>query len=568
MYEEALFWIGFILINAVLYLPNYLLNISSSFFLPYVKEFVTTRKLGLTMSSNLDAFRYEVFLSIGMLSARFVSSDFIENTLVVYFFLMLVFNIYQYSFRKIYEYEPNFFNDLKLIKNGFAIVWNEGKIKLLITLFLVGALMFFLSKVVLKFFEFTNSLELNFAFYVIGTFWAIPLIKSLFQSGLYKNYPNDAHLRYHFGLVEIYKNIQRSITNSKIAKARLGAKVLERRRVEDFELIEQPPNLHIIFIESYGSFYYLNEAKKALADKAYKQFQNSLSQKQWQSVSNFSESPTLGGQSWLTYSTFLYGIKIKNNTYFENFLHDTDFSQSDSLLKIFRDHGYYNFNLNPIKPIKQIQVPYEQMRTFYCIDEWILNESLNFKGDTYGFGKSPPDQYSLNFAMEKISLQEKKPYTFFYLTQSSHTPFISPAMVQDWESLSSSDGRQHYHEGFLKQPATEDYYIAIKYQLDVLQEVILKWGRDNDIFLLMGDHQPPVLSNYDKYGLYTPVHIISKKESFLRGFQEYGFERDIMQCRQFVKHESMYSIFLREFIKNYSKSYTKLPPYEPDGLQL
>lgn len=202
------------------------------------------------------------------------------------------------------------------------------------------------------------------------------------------------------------------------------------------------------------------------------------------------------------------------------------------------------------------------------MDQWILNEDLGYHGSTYGFGECPPDQFAMNFALEQIKKEVKRPYTLFYLTKNSHSPFIIPEMSGDWRSLNEEEGAKHHHLGFLKKPESKAYFNAIQYQLNNLRNLILEQGKPDDIFLIIGDHQPPVICDPAVFGHQTPVHVVSKNAAFLRGFEAYGFREDLRKSLTAVTHEGLYSIFLREFMKSFGENYPNLPEYEPRGLQI
>jgi len=568
IFNETIFWIAFISFNVVHYLINYIFHFRNSHFLPYITALRTERRIGVTFGRNQDFFRYVVELSLIFILARKFDLSLYSIPITGFYLITLLFNIYQYSFRRIYEYEPNFYNDAKLIKSAAAIIWHENKWKFLFFILIFGFFIICIHYLILLYLSFSNSLGLNKTFYVIFVFWGIPIIRSIQKTGFYLNYPNDLYLRYHFVFVEIFQNIKRSIINWKISKMKVGKTFFEKRKALDITLKNNPPNIYFIFIESYGSYFFKEKEISNNSHNVFKNFRYSLLEKKWEVLSNYSESPTTAGQSWLTYSSFLYGYHMSNNTYFENYLNDPYFNTSNSLLRILKNCGYKNYNLNPINPIKGINVPYEEIRNFYSIDTWILNDVLDYNGDVYGFGECPPDQYAMNRTMEMIKEDKSEPYTFFYLTKNSHSPFISPQLVEDWKSLNHDNGKTHIHKGFLKEPRKEDYYTSICYQFDNLTKFINEYGKSNDIFLLIGDHQPPLLSNPDDYGFYTPVHILSRDKKFLAGFKEFGFKSDIEACENYVKHEGLYSIFLREFIKNYGTNKHNLPAYEPNGLQL
>lgn len=566
--QEFTFWIVFIVLNGFNYLLNYVLYYRSSALIPYLPDFLKAKKLGLVASVNQDPFRYAVEFSLVLIIARFIDFTSVSLLITTFYVVVLVFNSYQYLFRHIYNYEPNFYNDAKLLKTGISIVWHESKYKILLGLVAFSALLAAVYSLVDWYLMFSFRISSNYLFLLLLFCWAVPLIRSIQKYGFFHAYPNDIYLRYHFVIAELWYNIKRSIVNYRLTQLKIGQKFREARDNIQFTFKNTRPNIHLFFIESYGSYFFKEADFQAKAYDTFSHFRNILTEKGWLVTSNYSQSPTTAGQSWLTYSSFLYGIEIPNNTLFENYLHDKDFQESNNLLQILKNHGYTNYNLNPINPIKGINVPYEAMRKFYTIDHWILNDSLSYTGDLYGFGESPPDQYVMNETMEIIQSAGKKPYSFFYLTKNSHSPFISPKMVDNWKALNHQNGSTHIHKGFLKQPKKQDYFNSIQYQFENLSDFICSHGSEDDIFLVMGDHQPPILSHPDKHGFETPVHVISRNPSFIEGFTAYGFVKDLAEIHRITSHQALYSIFLRELIRNYGSADSQLPEYEENGLRL
>lgn len=567
-HSEIFYLLGFFIGNSLNYLINYIYHFNDSRFLPYVKEIVEQRRLGLVTSVNQDVFRYHVEFSIAIIVIRWLAvtgAELYVSGIYIFFFL---FNLYQYSFRRIYESEPNLYSDSKLLKNGLAIVWHESKLKVFIGSAIFVLILCSLGWGVYFYVHFVSGVPNSGFFYSISIIWGLSLLWAVIKRGLNSTYPNDINRRYHFVLVEFYLNFRRSINTWKFTKAKIGEEYSEARLPIKFSLSDNPPNVHFIFIESYGSYFFKEKSLIEKSAEIYKDFTSQIKSIGWSMVSNYSESPITGGQSWLTYSSMLYGLRLADNTYFESCLNDPVFRQSKGLLRIFKEAGYVNYNLNPIKPIKGINVPYSRMKEFYCIDEWILHENLPYTGDVYGFGECAPDQFSMNFSMELIKKANRHPYTFFYLTKNSHSPFIAPDLVENWRSLNHANGQTHVHKGFLKTPLKEDYQRAIAYEFGNLSKFITDHGKDNDIFMLIGDHQPPILSNPDIYGKTTPVHVIVKNDKFLDTYKEYGFEDDLFECQQTVKHEALYSIFLRSFMKTYCANQQEIPDYEPNGIQI
>lgn len=569
MMHELGFWILFFLLNGLHYVINYVLSYKTSSFWPYITSIKENRKIGLVSNRNLDPFRYSVELSILFLLSRIVDLAGFTLQISLLYLLLFVFNFYQYTLRKIYHAEPVLYNDLRLLKNGISIVWNESKSKVLLALLLVplvciGVVQFF------HWFLARNYAEgTNLTFYFLSSAWCLNVLYSIIKlKGFYKHYPNDLFLRNHFTVIEVIVNIKRSFENYRFSKVNLGGLYRDARKNVRIETNSAAPNIFFFLIESYGSYYFKEPSIMEESNNAYTSFENTLRSFGYGSVSSFSTSTTTGGQSWLAYSSLLYGYRMDNNTLFENHLYDEVFRNSNSLLKVLQNSGYTNYNLNPINPIEGIQVPYEEMRQMYTIDKWLLNNDIAYKGDGYGFGACPPDQYSLNYTMELLKREQSDPYTLFYLTKNSHSPFLVPEMENDWKKLSNGSSQIHTHKGFLKYPQLSDYQKAIKYEYDVIQEVVSKYGKADDIYVIIGDHQPPMLAKTETYGYATPAHIFSQNEEFLHYFTGFGFNKNISEASETLRHESFYSIFLNAYAKCYAIVSENIPAYEAKGVQL
>jgi hypothetical protein len=368
--------------------------------------------------------------------------------------------------------------------------------------------------------------------------------------------------------MRIILNVKLSITLSAEEKNIESKTTNKIRESPQFQMIKKP-NFYFLFIESYGSILLHHESMRSFFKRIFNKFEKNLKDKNLAIVSNLSQAPSASAFSWLCYSTFFFGYRISQHAHYERFLRNTMFYNSDNLMRILKKQGYVINFLNPIKPNPRIKVDYTYLTPFYAVDKWILNDDLKYTGNSYGFGDSPPDQFSINRAREIIE-KSSKPYALMFLTKNSHSPFSSPKDIsKDWRSLNIVNGKPDYGSGFLKRPNIENYLSAIEYQLKVISDFIMKTGKRDDIYFIIGDHQPPVLNDSNKYGLNTPIHIITKDESFLHGFKGYGFRDSLFDNKITpIRHEAMYSIILRELMKNFGTGYDKLPEYEPQGLQI
>jgi hypothetical protein len=113
-----------------------------------------------------------------------------------------------------------------------------------------------------------------------------------------------------------------------------------------------------------------------------------------------------------------------------------------------------------------------------------------------------------------------------------------------------------------------NYLQAVENTLNSLEEFITTLDNENSVIVLIGDHPPPVVSRRED-GFGTMVHIISQDGDFLESFHEYGFVDGLIleNFEPTIRHEGLYSLFVRNFIAQYGTSPEKLPPYLPNGHQ-
>jgi hypothetical protein len=568
--HEFIFWGLFLVFNYLQFLPNYIFNFHNSSFLPYLDK-LKGKKAGFFESTNMDFFRYLIDVSFLILILKFRLFELPLYVVSAYYLFLFIFNFYHNVFLTIYQVYPSLYNDRSLIKTGLAILWRESKVKTVIS-FIVGIAVLYLiyygfSKFLVYTIQFkatifdivTGSLFVLISIYVINRFYVRLGNKILYA---------EKRMRFVIGFARVIYNIK--LSKQLFRKEQIFKKFKRNklRSCSNFDL-KKHPNLFFLFIESYGSILLNHPKMRDRYKEMYNVNESSLKNLGWHMVSNLSEAPSTSAFSWLCYSSFFHGYRISQHAHYERFLRNPIFYNSDNLMRILKNQGYTTYFLNPIQPNPRIKIDYTYLTPFYSIDQWILYDDLDYTGNRYGFGDFPPDQFSINRGREIVD-KNPGPFAFMFLTKNSHSPFSFPLeLVEDWRSLNKSSGRSDYGGGFLSQPTMSDYLSAIQYQLDLISDFIINTGNSDDIYIVIGDHQPPVLNDSNKYGLNTPVHIITKNESFLKGFEDYGFRDSPFDNNlKTVRHEAMYSIILRELMKNFGTGYDKLPEYEPKGLQI
>jgi len=220
---------------------------------------------------------------------------------------------------------------------------------------------------------------------------------------------------------------------------------------------------------------------------------------------------------------------------------------------------------------------------FWCerrVYTYINFEDLDFDGPAFGF-RNIPDQYSLNYAYEKYLKNVKEPKFLFFLTVSSHSPWLDlPPYEKDWRHIKSASQqglkeknanisgkvRGTMRSKFSSGIGFTEYLDHMMYELKIIRDFILHEIHPNSIVIILGDHQPPIITE-ENPSFATPLHFISGDQELLQSLQEYGFSSGLQldpSLQIGMQHEGLYSLLIRVLAQNYSSSQS-IPDYFPLG---
>lgn len=570
--NEKKFWLFFILLNTLLFLPAYLVNIDSTAFFPlrsFTQEPWYLNIKSIFKRDNYDIFRLSIDLTILVVIFYFlrkkINAKIYSSIISVYYLLLLLFLVYYHSMFKIYMVEPILFNDIFLLKLGYH---NLGANSFwIVCIFLIVAFLYFL---VYKLFSKGLSLLQNLVFgkfskIIIGTFGFL-LLFNIIKSGSTLN----ANHVFQIAGAKIVDNLQRSAESAKNISELSVGKLNKLSESYTKHQLAHKPDVYLLFVESYGKIVYQEAAFRDLYFRFTEQCEKELRLNNWKIVSNLSNSPVSGGGSWISYSSVLFGFRFPNQGTYLYFLRNPEMIKYTNMIRYFQGNGYKSFWINPMPENINMKIPWQLYTDFYSVDEWITYDELNYKGRLYGFGPSPPDQFSFFRADEIINQNFTGPKIVFNITHNSHNPFFCPdSVIQNWCELSNGISQADPPSMFIKKPKPKDYIKSIEYELKTITRFITETNNKNALFIIIGDHQPPVLTNANS-GFDTPVHIIAADSTLLNGFKNYGFSDGLLinDTTKGIQHEAIYSMLMREIIRNYGTDTTNLPEFLPYGFKV
>jgi hypothetical protein len=567
-----LFWLYFFCFNTIIFLPVYLIHFPQSSFFPkrnWQHKKGKARFDFLFCKLNQDIFKVSVDLAIISLIGIFLNNIILiaifSIACGIYFVLIVVYQVINALCRKIYHKELTNFEIIQYLSLGYTIVRHSALHQIIGTLISIALLIFSSCYLFFNYFSWINNHPISpVTMVILGLVTIIPYyVKNNVVTLVFTNKVFPLHF------YEMYRMLfKTSFKGYQLTKKIDIDKILTLSPKTNYTL-RRTPNVFVIVIESYGRINIdeidnpLNNYHQSIAAAEY-----SLKQKGYSMASALAKCPIAGAGSWIAYTSFLFGINMQNQMIFNHFFASKKMHEYDHLFRFLQKNGYYNYRANAVGVAYDgVAVPWDEYTKYYAVDKWLHFKDMNYKGQMYGLGPAPSDQFILHNSLKLIKKENKQPFSYFLLTQNSHNPFYTfPEFNNDWkESNTPPEKLETKGAKLVSLPKLSNYFKAIEYEIKTVTNFIAQEGEGDDIFIVFGDHQPPIF-NEAKKGNETPVHIITRNESFLKEWKSHGFTEGLLTSTsgQILNFEGIYSIFLRAFLSTYSNE-TSLPPYEPNG---
>jgi len=307
------------------------------------------------------------------------------------------------------------------------------------------------------------------------------------------------------------------------------------------ELADKPDVL-LFIVESYGRLLSVEpetgDAHRALLGELSAQ----LARAGWHAASAFSTSPVSGGRSWLAEGTMLMGLPVRYESVFQHLIGQRP--QPPHLVSWLRRQGYHTTLLAPADRNR----PGAYVVNRYGFAQLLTNNDLGYRGASMGWG-IVPDQYSLAIAEERVlepARARRQPVFLDFHMVSSHAPWADiPPLYEDPSHVERSDApreehatatgtvlrrlsrfdrraeRRFPHMDHFDTKMRDGYAASIAYDLRVIAQYLAR-RPDDALVILIGDHQPPVISRSDE-SFDAPVHLLSRDPRRLQTALARGF---------------------------------------------
>lgn len=542
-----------IILEFLLFIPLYISRADEGNFWPRVDSLPES----MISRANPDIFRWCLELGFMLSLYLFISikikSIWLELTLAMIYFFMLLFQSYYFILWKIYGEIPIFSYDWALFERVLPVFMKTMHIPPILFNSLLVCIAFLLVYLLFRIFRYTRfSIEKissgdKFVYFCI-VFLIPACLKTLIPHEKESNNTKSA-------IVWLIENIHQTSTGSRVHSL---PDVINFEPYQSYYSLplKSKPNILLIFIEAYGSVLGCVSPYDMEYTNHLKKIESNLTLSGWKSASTFSNSTVLGGRSWLGFTSLLAGIKIDNHLAYEKLIKlNTNYPH---LINTLNTQGYSTYRLNTLSNFGEDFKTIDSIAgNFFNVNSaWTKFNNIPYQGYRYDYFGGVPDQYALNYWDETVLNKFKQPYFLFFITLNTHAPFyLPPPLVANWKDLDAIKTSPHRKVRAESGKPIDRYAKGVHYILSTLEQYILNKADSNTLILLIGDHQPAGMEYMikGKTDLYAnPFHIISKDERWISLFIDKGFQPGMvpkLQKPSLLNHQEIYSFFMNIWAK-------------------
>jgi hypothetical protein len=604
-HPDIVFWVCFLALNAFLFLPFYLLNLSDNSSLHLLTEFRDAPFTALfkvfIWRDNADPFRINTELAVMLalwVNVAWVRRRHVKWLMASIYFIALFYYLYESIMLYLYRDEPVFYSHYFLIRDGLSFLTKHLHISVLVyfgVLMSAAALLCIIITLIRTLIDGQLPNQVSRTTRLTIMTLAIAVILSAVT---YRDVSADPRMVISSLTYKLEKNIAASMALYHSIANFDDAEIYTTYNYDHYRLATKP-NVYLLFVESYGSVLYKRPDYRIEYIDLLDAIEQQLKDGGFYLASSLSQSPTWGGGSWLAYTSAIYGLRMESHPQYLTLMdrYQTTLPRYPDLGNYLRGQGYHYFWTTSISE-ELSDTKWERYKRFYGVDGWLRYSDLEFTGPRYGWGPVPPDQYVLAYTRDVAMRDQEKPLFMFYITQNSHYPFEPlPTLVEDWHDLNTPAEDPIPAEGVEQPELRANYFKAIDYTLNMLTDFILNHADEDAIFVLVGDHQPPRVSRRAD-GYETPIHIVSRDPAYINNLAQYGFVNSMEVPVALIEttstqtstvqastvqtttvqsntdqagipplhHEGIYSLLVRTLVQTYGEHPEDAPPYLPNGV--
>ena len=280
----------------------------------------------------------------------------------------------------------------------------------------------------------------------------------------------------------------------------------------------------VVFVESYGRVAVQDSSVSPRINAVLERGDAQLRAAGFSSRSAFLTSPTFGGLSWLAHSTLQSGVTVNGEWRYDQ----VAAKHRVTLTRAFKRAGW-----RAVAAMPGNRRAWPAGSTFYHYDAVYDRRNFGYRGPEFGLPPMP-DQYTL-LALQRRELDKRRRAPVFAEVDliSSHAPWTRIPQLVPWDDV--GDGSI-----FDRIPAEEStqaalfgdaerarsaYGHSIEYSLRTIFSFVQRFGDDDLVLVVLGDHQPATLVTGDDDPSHdVPISVIARDPKVIDQIAEWSWQ--------------------------------------------
>jgi phosphatidylglycerophosphate synthase len=264
----------------------------------------------------------------------------------------------------------------------------------------------------------------------------------------------------------------------------------------------------LVFVESYGKVAVQGSSFSAGIDAVLHRGRDQLRAAGFSARSAFLTSPTFGGLSWLAHSTLQSGITVDGQRRYDKLVAKHRLTLTAS----FKRAGW-----RAVADLPANHRAWPEGFSYYHYDQIYDRRSLGYRGP--GFGLPPmPDQYALAALQRReLAPRDRRPLFAEVDLISSHTPWTRIPRLVPWDEVGDGSIFNRIPPAASSQAsllgdstrARKAYAQSIEYSLSTIFSFVQRYGNDNTVLVVLGDHQPSTVVSGQGASHDVPISVIA-----------------------------------------------------------
>jgi phosphatidylglycerophosphate synthase len=283
----------------------------------------------------------------------------------------------------------------------------------------------------------------------------------------------------------------------------------------------------LVFVESYGRVAVHGSSFSPAIDSVLHQGDAQLHAAGFSSRSAYLTSPTFGGLSWLAHSTMQSGVRVDGQRRYNQLVK----ADRVTLTSAFKRAGWRSVGVMPAN-----HRAWPEGFSYYHYDAIYDRRNLGYAGPDFGLPPMP-DQYAM-LALQRDELAKRhRPPVFAEVDLiSSHTPWTRIPRLVPWDQVGDGaifgrippeESSQASLIGDSKR-ARAAYGHSIEYSLRTLFSFVQRYGDDDTVLVVLGDHQPATTVSGQDADHDVPISVIAHDPKVLDQIGGWGWQDGLL----------------------------------------